>query len=489
MLKCLLSGLLILSGPVVFAKQILVSPENIINFSIRSGIPVFPDSLVIDDEAEVIEFPDINYIPKLRNYNLPNVKKIIVNEVGYIPSEAFSNLPNLEEIVIKGPVVHFDRDIAANCPRLKLIEFNESVISTGSPTIVRDCPNLQHVYFRKPILSAYIEPDPTITFATELSDADREKAVDRIIHILKTDNNYPFNAIMYEIAEKQLPAVGDSVKASELTAAMEYMMANCWECKPKLDILKESPEYVSGSGNEERFVYARPDEPDLIETRLRFNLDSIAGNGDDISQIKNILYWVHNNIRHDGYCGIPEGPCTLANIYDSVNANNSGTNCRGLAIALAEAYLAMGIPARYVTCEPRDLDRDTECHVICVAWSKSLGKWVWVDPTMASYITDENGLLLHPGEVRYRLINDLPLVLNEDANYNNTTPQTKEYYLETYMAKNLYFISANMVNKFAPEGPGSNSQNKYAVLTPVGGGHPEYYINTTDDSWFWQAPE
>ena len=69
----------------------------------------------------------------------------------------------------------------------------------------------------------------------------------------------------------------------------------------------------------------------------------------------------------------------------------------------------------------------------------------------AAYVTDENGLLLHPGEVRERLIKGLPLVLNEDANWNHKTKQTKEGYLENYMAKNLYMLDAHLESRFETE--------------------------------------
>ena len=127
--------------------------------------------------------------------------------------------------------------------------------------------------------------------------------------------------------------------------------------------------------------------------------------------------------------------------------------------------------------------------MICVAWSKSLGKWVWVDPTFAAYVTDENGLLLHPGEVRYRLQHDLLLTLNPDANWNNEVIQTKEDYLETYMAKNLYILSANMLQQAEPEGPSHHRQGLPAALVPQDTRYSNARIVTTDDDWFWQAPK
>ena len=127
--------------------------------------------------------------------------------------------------------------------------------------------------------------------------------------------------------------------------------------------------------------------------------------------------------------------------------------------------------------------------MICVAWSKSLNKWIGIDPTFAAYVTDENGILLHPGEVRYRLQHDMPLVLNSDANWNNRFTQTKENYLDNYMAKNLYIIDANTFNQAEPEGKSAHPQGKFAALVPQGITYPYSDYNTTDEQWFWQAPE
>ena len=159
-----------------------------------------------------------------------------------------------------------------------------------------------------------------------------------------------------------------------------------------------------------------------------------------------------------------------------------------MAICLTEALLAEGIPARYITCESKKWDSDNDCHVICVAWSESLGKWIWVDPTFAAYITDENGVLLHPGEVRYRLQRDMPLFLNDDANWNNMYAESKEEYLDEYMAKNLYIMSANILNQAEPEGETTHTVGKVAALVPTGSIYDNAHIITTDDEWFWMAP-
>ena len=209
-----------------------------------------------------------------------------------------------------------------------------------------------------------------------------------------------------------------------------------------------------------------------------------------MSRIKNLLYWVHNNIPHDGSNGLAPGARNLKNTYESARRDSCGYNCRALAISLAEALLAEGIPARYVTCQSKEWDTDNDCHVICTAWSESLGKWVWVDPTFAAYVMDEKGTLLHPGEVRYRLQHNLPLAINNDANWNNRYTQDKEYYLDEYMAKNLYIMSVNAFNQSEPESTVSypHRQGKFVALVPQGSNYDNAHIITTDEAWFWQPP-
>ncbi|MDE5963758.1 MAG: hypothetical protein K2G58_07065 [Alistipes sp.] len=48
------------------------------------------------------------------------------------------------------------------------------------------------------------------------------------------------------------------------------------------------------------FRYAAPDDRNLVRLRRMFNLDSVAGAGDEISKIRNLCHWVHNTVRHDG---------------------------------------------------------------------------------------------------------------------------------------------------------------------------------------------
>lgn len=235
------------------------------------------------------------------------------------------------------------------------------------------------------------------------------------------------------------------------------------------------------------FVYAAPDSGRLPELRAKLKLDSVAGNGDELSKIKNLTTFVHNYIHHNGSKGNPSPANGLA--YADSCANGRGTlNCRGMAMLLNECLLSMGIPSRYITCYPKVMEND--CHVINAVWSSQLGKWIWMDPSFNAWVTDENGNLLGLGEVRERLISGTPLVVNPEANHYNSDVD-KEWYLDYYMTKNLYAMEANCYNGFGSEDSSLHPYNKrkYVVLVPEGF-KPDYTktFRTSNSDWFWQTP-
>jgi len=194
------------------------------------------------------------------------------------------------------------------------------------------------------------------------------------------------------------------------------------------------------------FTYQKASATALVNFRNKFNLDSITGKGDEISKIKNLLYWVHNLIRHDGNSSNPRSKNAI-DLIEVCQKENRGVNCRMLATVLKDAYLAMGFESRAITCMPKDT-ADFDCHVINIVWSKSLNKWLWMDPTNNAFVSDDKGNLLSTEEVRQRLVNDQPLVLNENANWNNKQKQTKAQYLDYYMSKNLYWLQCTVKSEW-----------------------------------------
>lgn len=236
------------------------------------------------------------------------------------------------------------------------------------------------------------------------------------------------------------------------------------------------------------FMYCPKEHPNLGYVREYFQLDTIPGKGNELEHIKNLLHFAHDNIRHDGsnraICEF-----TSIDIYNYSKATGRGVNCRQLAISLCDMYLAMGYKARVVTCLPAD-PLDTECHVINTVWSETLQKWLYIDPTMDAWVMDENGVMLSIAEVRERLVNSKPLVLCETANWNHENTQTKEYYLETYMAKNLYYFVCKNRSFFNQESIYRSIDNEDIRLIPEGFVNNNYGAakTTTDPEIFWAKP-
>lgn len=252
--------------------------------------------------------------------------------------------------------------------------------------------------------------------------------------------------------------------------------------------LKGSAPYAKDTKNENvMFTYQSKDDYRLHAVRDYLKLDSVAGQGDELSKIINLLHFVHDNMPHDGsHRAFAE--MDAIDLYNYCKASGRGVNCRQLAISLCEMYLSIGIPARYVTCLPAD-PNDTECHVINSVWSEQLQKWIWIDPTNDAWVMDENGNLLSIAEVRERMINDQPLVLCETANWNHREKQTKEGYLYNYMSKNLYYFECNKHNQFNPESDYRTKTAEYIYLVPVGFADNKKGVVTTDSDLFWAKPE
>ncbi|WP_264521873.1 transglutaminase-like domain-containing protein [Flavobacterium sp. N1994] len=286
--------------------------------------------------------------------------------------------------------------------------------------------------------------------------------------------------------------LNDSIKAN---TQIKYKM-------PYLEKLKKAEKYNSSDNRFiPKFEYQSMDNPNLVKIRKDLKLDSIAGNGNEVSKILNLLHWVHNIIRHDGSSNNP----TLKNAIDLIKVcktEKRGVNCRMMATILNECYLSMGIKSRYITCMPKETEFD-DCHVINMVYSNELKKWIWIDPTFDAYVMNEKGELLGLGEVRERLIKGKTLILNPEANWNKKNSQTKEYYLETYMAKNLYRLETPLVSEYDSETWKSGKEITYVELLPLDGivqtpqkkeqtntktGVKFIHYKTNNPSLFWTEP-
>lgn len=302
---------------------------------------------------------------------------------------------------------------------------------------------------------------------------NKEKALD---YFSKSIDN-KWNNYAHALRDSDLDNLRDDTRFKEL-------MLKLREVGDFLFVLKGSDGYNNHLTKKYvKFTYLGADDPNLTRIRQHFNLDSIAGKGDEISQIKNLMTWVHNRVRHDGNSSNPS-PRNAIDIVRVCDTEDRGVNCRMMATILNECYLAMGFKSRFITCMPKEYISD--CHVINAVFSKTLKKWLWMDPTFNAYVSDENGNLLSIAEVRERLRSDKPLVLNEDANWNNETKQTKEYYLDSYMAKNLYWLTTTLHSGYNIET--DKTTGGYINLFPSGfsTSYDTNGIITTNDKLFWE---
>lgn len=250
-----------------------------------------------------------------------------------------------------------------------------------------------------------------------------------------------------------------------------------------LDVLKGAAAYDYADATPiPEYSYQDSSEAVLKTLRQELKLDSIAGGGNEVSRILNLMHWIHNLIPHDGNHDNPVVKNAMSMIRQC-RQEERGLNCRGLATVLNECYLALGIPSRFVTCMPKD-SVFNDCHVINMVYSSDLQKWLWIDPTHDAYIMDEHGVLLGLGEVREKLIKGETLILNPDANWNHKASTVKEYYLLEYMAKNLYRFDCPLRSTYDYETPEKGKTLDYVELIPLDGYNqsPEFSERTYEQS-------
>lgn len=307
---------------------------------------------------------------------------------------------------------------------------------------------------------------------------DKKKAVDYFGKAIE----YGFTNYSHAKADSDL----DNIRTDK---RFVQLLENLREKSDYLYLLRQAEQYRCEDISFLSFKYEDAGNANLKLVKEYFKLDSIAGQGDDISKVINLLKWVHDNIRHDGnHRAICE--YDAIDIYNYHKSTKCGVNCRMLATVLNECYLAVGLKSRFVTCLPKD-PNDPDCHVINCVYIPGLQKWVWMDPANNAYLKDENGILLSIAEVRERLIKNQTIILNSDANWNNIEPQTKAEYIDKYMAKNLYWIQCTANSYFNTESPYRRGEQPYISLVPVGF-QPESgrtsSVLTNDPDYFWQTP-
>lgn len=250
-----------------------------------------------------------------------------------------------------------------------------------------------------------------------------------------------------------------------------------------LERLRTYAEYKNETVNSDHvFSYMDSSDANLSKLKNKYNLDSIAGCGNELDKIINLMKWVHTVLPYDGHSGYIK-PANTLYLLECEKAKNKGINCLLKSSILNEVYLAMGYPSRTVHCMPKG-NNFMEDHFITMVFSKDLKKWIYMDPSTGGYLKDENGNLLSIQEVRDRLIKGEKIILNSDA----ILPV--DLYLH-YMSKNLFRFECPLRSEFNDE---SNDNEKVSCRL-----YPKLYIDlnpkksndiiVSNPDYFWAKPK
>lgn len=214
------------------------------------------------------------------------------------------------------------------------------------------------------------------------------------------------------------------------------------------------------------------ENPQFVQLRSKYMIETIAGNGGDFSKAINLLHWISGHIYHkEDYDGrIAYNSLSLLN-YAYDKGNLCGINCVALATILSECLLAIGLKARRVflmPCSPYDGDN----HVVTHVYIREMGKWVMLDPTLDAYVTNEACEYLSLLELRDYLANQKPVFYNTEANYNGDklNAESTEFWIE-YLAKNLFYFKISEKSTFGDGNDiddGNTSKNGSIILSPHG---------------------
>jgi hypothetical protein len=265
----------------------------------------------------------------------------------------------------------------------------------------------------------------------------------------------------------------------------------CGSCKKDVDNfhkylekLKEYPLYDNEETNTFSFSYMDSSNANLHNLKATYNLETIAGDGDELSKITNLMFWVNTNLKHGGNSKNPYPP-NANNIIETCKREDRGVNCRMFAIVLNEFYLSTGFKSRMVTCEPFK-HKFTDCHVVTIVYSNQLNKWIMMDPSFAGFFKDENDIFLDLSEVRKKLINNETLIISNYLNHNRDKYTKQEY--KTYMSKNLFRFECSVKSEYNYEAL-SSDQKKFIELIPLNYvSDSSNNIYTRNSMVFWANP-
>lgn len=225
--------------------------------------------------------------------------------------------------------------------------------------------------------------------------------------------------------------------------------------------------------------------PKLCE---KYHIHQIAGNNSELQKVKNLIVWLSHNTIHKGDYDNHIHPDALSLLNYSFNNPKHGINCTALSTILSHCLSALGIRTRVITLIPYS-PYDLDCHVVCEAYISELKKWIMLDPTYGTYVTDTNNLPLSVAEIRTQLADKKEIQLSNTAHYNNKAISVCE--ITEYYAKDMFIIELDEIQgtfsrysrviSIVPSGFDMNKRRKINAAFAIDqlGSH-QWIINTID---------
>lgn len=233
----------------------------------------------------------------------------------------------------------------------------------------------------------------------------------------------------------------------------------------------------------------RENDEALKRLYLNYNLSHFQNNRTEPDCFCELLEWSYNSLNFRGqraFCGAE----TADDILTFSRKNKCRMNCRQHAIVLTDALLALGYCARTVCCMPIDLV-SADSHTMTAVFSKTLGKWIALDPANCCWFGTEDEEYLSPDEVRGALISGKKLEIHYQNRffslYRSNFPDRD--WMMTYLKKNMFrfycFSGAEVYYHLVPMGflpcQTEIAHGLSGEITTI--------VTTTDAAQFWGEPD
>jgi hypothetical protein len=233
----------------------------------------------------------------------------------------------------------------------------------------------------------------------------------------------------------------------------------------------------------------------LKELRSSYRIDKlVAEDNTEFEKIKSILDWTNSRWSHNG-SNSPSKSDALTILKEAKEGKQF--RCVEYGIVAAAAMNSIGIPARTLGLKSRDVEkvRRGAGHVVTEAYSKELGKWIFMDPQM-NIIPVINGVPLNGVEFQREIYNKNPelKLINKQGELNS---EDKRNYIK-WIGKYLFYFDVLFDQKTldSDKFKSINGMTK-VTLVPVGYKEPKvfqrrykinysFYTNSLND--FYRNP-